>query len=99
MDGILRTSFDQRTIDAPDLNKEDYQAVKRLMKIWDAKGLLYLRDEPLPEEEEADLSMRFFNCHKNLDVDRMIGDRHSRNFVEGTIPGASQGLPPVAGQP
>lgn len=51
--------------------------------------------EPLPEEEEADLSMRFFTCHKNLDVDRMIGDRRSRNFVEGTIPGASQCLPPA----
>jgi len=90
----LRWTENQRTPDAPDLNKEDYQAVKGLLKIWDAKGLLFLRDELLPEGE-ADLSMRFFNCHKNLDVDRMIGDRRSRNFVEGTIPGASQCLPPA----
>ena len=37
--------------------------------------------------------MRFFNCHKNLDTDRMIGDRRAMNYVEGTIPGASRCLP------
>eukprot|EP00435_Cladocopium_sp_Y103_P065330 s276_g27.t1 len=88
----LRWTEDARSCDVPDLGKEDYDAVRGLMKVWDARGLLYLRDLPLPEDE-SDLAMRFFNCHKNIEVDRMIGDRRAMNYVEGTIPGASRSLP------
>ena len=36
-----------RSSDVPDVEKEDYDAVRKLLKIWDVKGLLFLRDEPL----------------------------------------------------
>jgi len=88
----LRWTLSERSYDVPDVEKEDYDAVRRLMKLWDVRGLLFLRDEPLPCDE-TDLSMRFFNCHKNASADRMIGDRRAMHFVEGTIPGASRCLP------
>lgn len=88
----LRWTSTERSCDVPDVEKEDYDAVRRLLKLWDVRGLLFLRDEPLPSDE-TDLSMRFFNCHKNISADRMIGDRRAMNFVEGTIPGASRCLP------
>ena len=55
-------------------------------------GLLYIRDRPLAEHG-ADLAMRFFNCYKSKEVDRVIGDRRSRNYVEGRLTLASPGLP------
>lgn len=85
------TTFD-RTRDAPDLGKEKYEDVLMLMKIWDARGLLFLCDAPL-DDADADLAMRIFNCRKGHNWDRMIGDRRSRNFVEGVVPGASKALP------
>lgn len=91
---FVRWTRNQRTPDAPDLYKEDYQAVRGWLMIWDAKGLFCLRDEPL-QEEEADLSLKFSNCHKNLDLDRLTKSPRSKNFVEGTIPGASQCFPPA----
>lgn len=88
----LRWSPKVLSDDVPDLSKERYDDVLQLMKIWDAKGLLFLRDTPLPEHD-ACLAMRFFNCHKSLEYDRMIGDRRARNYVEGRIPGVSRCLP------
>eukprot|EP00438_Fugacium_kawagutii_P012773 Skav217633 [mRNA] locus=scaffold1334:5610:19402:- [translate_table: standard] len=88
----LRWTDVGRTDDAPDLRKENYHDVLRLMKIWDARGLLHLRDAPLPSEDE-DLAMRIFNCRKDQNWDRMIGDRRARNHVEGLVPGASRCLP------
>ena len=40
-----------------------------------------------------DPAMRFFNAYKNHEVDRMIGDRGSRNYREGRLAGVSSGLP------
>ena len=91
---LLRWTSTERSPDVLDVEKEDYDAVRRLVKLWDARGLLFLRDEPM-SGDEADLSMRLFNCHKNVSADRMIGDRRAMNFVEGTIPGASRCLPSV----
>ena len=76
------------------MTKEDPHAVEGLVPVWDMNGLLWLRDAPLPQGGE-DLAMRFFNCncYKSELVDRMIGDRRSRNFVEGRLTIASSGLP------
>ena len=91
---FARWTRNQRTPDTPDLHKEDYQAVRGWLKIRDAKGLFCLRDEPL-QEEEADLSLKFSNCHKNLDLDRWANYPRSKNLVAGIIPGASQCFPPA----
>lgn len=90
----LRWSDSCVSQDVPDLTKERYEDVLELMKIWDAKGLLFIRDSML-EAEDSGLAMRFFNCHKSAEVDRMIGDRRARNFVEGRLPGVSKCLPPA----
>ena len=73
---------DLRTSGAPCVDREDPEAVAGLVPVWDARGLMYLRDEPLPGDGR-DLAMRFFNCYKSSEVDRMIGDRRARNYVEG----------------
>jgi len=90
----LRWSDSCVSQDVPDLTKERYEDVLELMKIWDAKGLLFIRDSML-EAEDSGLAMRFFTCHKSAEVDRMIGDRRARNFVEGRFPGVSKCLPPA----
>ena len=61
---VIRWTRDGRTPDVPDLKKESYQSTLGLAKIWDRQGQLFIRDAPL-DEEEMDLSMRFFNCYKN----------------------------------
>lgn len=81
---------DPGTLDVPDLTKEDGDEVLALAKVWDARGLLFLvHDQP----DMTPTSMRFFNCYKAQQVDRMIGDRRARNAIEGIIPGASRALP------
>ena len=37
--------------------------------------------------------MRFFNCYKSSQADRVIGDRRLRNWRKGKVPGASRFLP------
>ena len=81
-----------RTSGAPCVDREDPEAVAGLVPIWDARGLMFLRDEPLPAEGR-DLAMRFFNCYKSSEVDRVIGDRWARNYVEGRCTVVSPGLP------
>ena len=87
----LRWASYERSENVPDLSKEDYGLTKDLALLWDINGLLFLRDPP--EEVDKDLSMRFFNCYKNSDTDRMIGERRSRNYVEGRLACVSGGLP------
>ena len=81
-----------RTADGPLVAREDPLAVQGLVPVWDMNGLLWLRDVPLQQGGE-DLAMRFFNCYKSNQIDRMIGDRRSRNYVEGRLTVASSGLP------
>lgn len=83
---------DLRSSAVPDVSREDPKAVADLVPIWDAKGLLYLKDRPLAGGG-SDLAMRFFNCYKSLEVDRMIGDRRACNYVEGRLTLVSPGLP------
>lgn len=37
--------------------------------------------------------IRFFNCYKSVESDRMIGDHRIRNWQEGRRPGVSRALP------
>eukprot|EP00435_Cladocopium_sp_Y103_P031603 s2642_g8.t1 len=78
--------------EVPDLTKETYADVLALAKVWDVNGLLRLEADDRIFDAT---SMRFFNCYKSIDKDRMIGDRRARNAVEGSIPGASRSLPPA----
>ena len=80
------------TEDSPDLEKERLDHTCELALVWDARGLLFLRNQPI-EEDNMHLSMRFFNNYKNPTTDRMIGDRRARNYVEGRLVSASRRLP------
>eukprot|EP00435_Cladocopium_sp_Y103_P051633 s1074_g16.t1 len=81
--------------DFPDLTKEKYSAVVGLVKLWDARGLLTLR-EVAPSYSWKSGAMRFFNNFKNQSCDRMIGDRRLRNWREARLPGVSRALPTAA---
>ncbi|CAK9024640.1 unnamed protein product [Durusdinium trenchii] len=87
---LLWTASERSSL-VPDLAKESYESVKDLALLWDINGLLHL--EEAREEDDPTLAMRFFNCYKNETTDRMIGDRRSRNYVEGRLAGVSSGLP------
>ncbi|CAK9067376.1 unnamed protein product [Durusdinium trenchii] len=66
----LRWTASVATDDVPNLSKEKYHMVKDLALLWDVNGLLYIHE---PAEEGMELSMRFFNCYKNKETDRMAG--------------------------
>eukprot|EP00435_Cladocopium_sp_Y103_P055970 s92_g18.t1 len=85
---------EEPSADVPDLSREVYADVLGLAKLWDTKGLLHLFDLE-PSQVEPRHCMRFFNCYKSPEQDRMIGDRRARNSIEGIIPGASRALPPA----
>lgn len=74
--------------DFPDLSK-----TLQLVKIWDAKNLVSFKPykDGVPWHEAG--CIRFFNCYKSPDVDRMIGDRRIQNWKEGKLPGVSRALP------
>ena len=79
--------------DVPDLSKESYADVLGLARVWDARGLLFICEPKKVKSSTA--FMRFFNCYKSEEKDRLIGDRRARNQIEGAIPGASKALPPA----
>ena len=91
-DSLLWTKEMPPEGDYPNLDKEDYNAVKDLALLWDSRGLLHLQ-EAAPSHDWREGSMRFFNCYKSSTADRMIGDRRLRNWREGKIPGVSRFLP------
>ena len=78
--------------DVPTLSKEKYDTTLQLAKLWDVKGLLFLRRVP-DDYDWRQGAMRFFNNYKAADCDRMIGDRRRMNWREGRIPGVSRALP------
>ena len=71
-----------RTTGAPNLLREDPKAVAGLIPVWDARGLLFIRDTPLPERG-IDLAMRFFNCYKSKEVPML----HRQKGLLPPIPG------------
>ena len=70
----------------PDAARVDHEQSFRLCKVWDARRLLRLIPRSLgPRDDELFLHTKVFGNYKNKDVDRQIGDRRGRNFVEGRI--------------
>ncbi|CAK9067955.1 Methyltransferase-like protein 5, partial [Durusdinium trenchii] len=68
---------------------DDATQIIQLAKIWDARGLLFLRRGPV----EAESLTRVFNNFKNEECDRQIGDRRGRNYQEAKVYGPSRHLP------
>ena len=85
-----QTSFDFDNL--PNLEREDPDQVLGLAKLWDVNGLLHLRAD-LVEEERRPACIRCFNCFKDADQDRLIGDRRGRNQLELSVLGPSRHLP------
>ena len=79
----------------PDVRECDVEQVRDLCRVWDANGLLRLI--PMshgPKEDQLFLHTKVFGNLKNRDVDRQIGDRRGRNYVEGRIlEGPSHNIP------
>ena len=65
------------------------EMICKLAKVWDARGVLFLDGEAVAQHEQV----RVFNCFKNNEVDRQIGDRRGRNAVECRLSGPSSQLP------
>ncbi len=63
-----------------------------LCKLWDSRGLLLLHEHNVPDLYPHEC-VRVFNCYKNLECDRQIGDRRGRNFCERRVHGPSKRLP------
>eukprot|EP00435_Cladocopium_sp_Y103_P059653 s1616_g21.t1 len=63
--------------------------VAKLAKKWDQNGLLRLHDGDRPKGS----LVKIFNCYKNLEVDRQIGDRRGQNSYECRVRGPSSDLP------
>lgn len=85
---ILRHGFPV-TWPGPDVSRESRQENLKLAKIWDARGLLAL----FHENPAQQFPCRVFNAHKNLLVDRQIGDRRWMNGAERHPKGPSAFLP------
>ena len=73
----------------PNVKYEDRAENLKLLKLWDARGLLALFHEP----HDSGLSCRVFNNHKNSEIDRQIGDRRWFNGLERHPSGPSSVLP------
>lgn len=66
-----------------------------LARVWDKRGLLYVRNFDIPgyfPEEQV----RIFGCFKNSCRDRQIGDKRGRNYAEDKASGPSKHLPAAA---
>ena len=72
-----------------------HEEVFKLCTVWDARGLLRIFPVSLGPSEPWQLT-KVFNCFKNSQVDRQIGDRRSLNQCEGRIAGPSRFLPTAA---
>ena len=71
---------------------DDPSEVTALAKVWDARGLLAIHDVDIQSARPFEM-VKVFNCLKNAEVDRQIGDRRGRNSVEQVLHGPSRNLP------
>ena len=69
--------------------RDSVEQVARLAKKWDQQGLLHLHAEPVHHGS----LVKVFNCYKNIDTDRQIGDRRGQNSLECRVGGPSRDLP------
>ena len=63
----------------------------RSFEFCEALGCLwpsFFNKSPASPSWRRHVDIRFFNCFKNANADRMIGDRRIRNWKEGRLPGA-----------
>eukprot|EP00438_Fugacium_kawagutii_P018831 Skav221701 [mRNA] locus=scaffold1494:459337:464550:+ [translate_table: standard] len=86
---ILQHGLDIDCSLGPVLTKEDPDECLKLARIWDRKGLLGLTRQP----PHQDAYTRIFNCWKNAEHDRQIGDRRLANMTECSLQGPSKWLP------
>ena len=99
MDGVLWLPFQEPRFllhdmpvcadDQPCLDAEDPNDCLALARLWDVRGLLFLADQP----SRPGLFSRVFNCYKNHEQDRQIGDRRIVNQAELHVDGPSKHLP------
>ncbi|CAE7795115.1 unnamed protein product [Symbiodinium sp. CCMP2592] len=89
---LLLTSLTPKPEEVPDLTREDPQEALLLALKWADKDLLYLKEDYGDQVSEFD-AVRVFNCSKNSECDRQIGDRRARNFRERRLRGPSVSLP------
>ena len=87
---FLQHGLDISGEDLPSFAYEDEAENLKLVKVWDAKGLLRVFRAPLSPGHFC----RVFNAYKNADCDRQIGDRRIPNARERAIDGPSAFLPP-----
>ncbi len=86
---VLRHGLSLRNGDIPNFKLESREKNLELALLWSTKGLLAL----FPDLPPGGATCRVFNCFKNADVDRQIGDRRMPNFAERTLQGPSKHLP------
>lgn len=86
---VLRHGIEVDETCAPNIGMESCEECAKLMKVWDAKGLLDFFASPV----EEGLFCRVFNAFKNDQVDRQIGDRRRVNMSELSYDGPSRFLP------
>ena len=69
--------------------RDSQEEVAKLAHLWDQAGLLRLSrcQRPLGS------LVKVFNCYKNAEMDRQIGDRRGQNSLECRIAGPSRELP------
>eukprot|EP00438_Fugacium_kawagutii_P013361 Skav216467 [mRNA] locus=scaffold1123:2159:6532:+ [translate_table: standard] len=98
LDGVLWLPFLEPAIlqhpdavpqEGPSFAREQQEEYEKLLRIWDARGLLALFEEPHP----SGYRNRVFNAHKNAEFDRQIGDRRWFNGAELHPQGPSAWLP------
>ena len=89
---VLVGDVDFNYDDLPNLEREVPGDIVALSKIWDVNGLLFLRPDVVAPNLRASC-LRCFNCYKDINQDRLIGDRRGRNQLESSIPGPSRYLP------
>ena len=69
--------------------RDSVDKVVDLARLWDENDLLYVHDGAV----HPDAFVKVFNCHKNLQHDRQIGDRRGKNSLECRVLGPSKELP------
>lgn len=78
---VLRHGLDVDEAFAPNFSAESRDECARLMRVWDARGLLDFFEEPAG----PGLFCRVFKAFKNEQADRQIGDRPSRFLPTGPM--------------
>ena len=68
------------------------EEVLRLCLKWDDLDLLYLHPHDVPSRY-PEQCIKIFNCFKDAQQDRQIGDRRGRNHCEAAVRGPSKCLP------